>query len=401
MPDWSRRTVLRAGAGGAVAAAAGGGWYLTQRPFCRPSVDPWWTYHGEHWGPATSTEDGVLAPEGYGVTGGSRYRLVALDGYYGQARWTSVATGGGFGRPTVHGDRVYVGTGLDTVRALDAGTGRVEWEYDAGGREEYGGGAWGRPLISDGRVYVGVSHADDADAGPSDPEQFVHRLVALDRTDGTEQWAAAVPTKLWAGAVRVADTVVAGTEGGTVSGFDPATGTGRWSTNLPAGLRRRPFVVGDAVTLVCEDGTVVFLDVREGTIRRTEELAGIRETRAVCRDGDTLLVGGASGRVVALGTKPSPDLTRWPVRWTYDAGVAVGAVTPGANETLVVDQSAHVHRVTDGERRGGRLRLVDDGGDERCGFVPNRRHVRAATVEESRLVVSSRWWLRSVEPDGD
>jgi hypothetical protein len=167
----------------------------------------------------TPIEHGVLAPEGYGVTGGSRYQLVALDGYRGQARWTTVAAGGGFRRPTVHGDRVYV--------------------------------------------------------------------------------------------------------------------------------------------------------------------------------------GGASGSVVALETRPSPDATQWPVRWTYDAGVAVGAVTPGANETLVVDQSAHVHRVTDGERRGGRLRLVDDGGDERCGFVPNRRHVRAATVEESRLVVSSRWWLRSVEPDGD
>ena len=161
----------------------------------------------------TPIEHGVLAPEGYGVTGGSRYQLVALDGYRGQARWTTVAAGGGFRRPTVHGDRVYV--------------------------------------------------------------------------------------------------------------------------------------------------------------------------------------GGASGSVVALETRPSPDATQWPVRWTYDAGVAVGAVTPDTDGTLVVDQSAHVHRLAGGERRGSRLRLVDDDGDDRCGFIPSHRQVRAATLDDGRLVVSSRRWLRS------
>jgi hypothetical protein len=41
MSDWSRRSLLRAGAGVGVAVAAGGGWYLTEQPFCRPPVDPW------------------------------------------------------------------------------------------------------------------------------------------------------------------------------------------------------------------------------------------------------------------------------------------------------------------------------------------------------------------------
>jgi outer membrane protein assembly factor BamB len=397
MPDWSRRTLLRAGGGVGLAGVLGGGWYLRERPFCRPRVDARWTYHGEYCGPVVPTEHGVLVAEGRGVTGGSDHRLALLDRGTGQTRWTSVAEGGGFGVPTVSDGRVYVGTGLDTVRALDVATGADVWTYDPGGVEEYGGGAWGRPLVVDDRVYVGVSHADDPDVDPSDGSQFTHEVVALDAADGAELWSTGVTAQVWAGPVLVADTLVVGTEDAVLNGFDPATGDVRWSVDLPGGLRHRPLVADDGLTLVADDGTAVFVDVSGGTIRRTEAL--LAGATVVAREGDTLYVGGESGRVVALPVTPSPDLTTWPVAWTYEAGVRVGALAAGAAGSFVVDQSGHLHRVTDDGERDTRLRLVDREWEDRCGWRPDREYVTGAVLNRRGVVVASRWWVRSFGVD--
>ena len=393
MPDWSRRALLRAGVGLGAGGALGLGWYLQERPFCRPRVDPRWTYHGTHLGPLVPTERALLAPEGYGVTGGSDHRLAALDPDHGQARWTTVAEGGGFGRPAVHDGCVYVGTGLDTVRALDAETGRIDWEYDAGGVEEYGGGAWGRPLVVDDRVYVGVSHSDDPDADPTDSTAYTHRLVALDAADGSELWTTEVTTGTWAGPVSAAGVVVAGTEDGILRGFAPETGEVRWEFSLPGGLRHRPIVVGDFLTLVAVDGTAVYVDVPAGTIRRTAK--AIDGTAAVARSGDSLYLGSESGRVVSMATTPSSDLLRWPVRWEYESDVPVGAIAPGEGSTFVVDQSGHLHHLADDGSRETRVRLTEHRYDDRCGWVPDHEFATGAVLDGQSLFVASRWWLRS------
>jgi hypothetical protein len=395
MPDWSRRTLLRAAAVGG-AGALGAGWYVAERPHCRPAMDSQWTYRGEHWAPVVPTKHGLLAVEGHGVTGSSQYRLAALDPTYGQARWTTVVESGGFGIPALADGRVYVGTGVDTVRAVDAETGRIEWTYDAGGVEEYGGGAWGRPLVADGRVYVGVSHSSDPDADPTEGSAFTHRLVALDAADGTELWAAPVTTQMWAGPVRVSDTVVAGSEDGVLRGFDPTTGDVRWTLGLPGTLRRRPIVVGDRLTLVTEDGTAVHVDVSDGSVRPHDVLG---ETTAVARDGDTLYVGGASGRIVALAVAP-PDSTGWPVEWVYDVGVRVGGLAAGEAGTFVVDQSAALHRLTDDGRRKNRVRLVEQQYENRCGWVPDHHLASGVALSGRTLYVSCTWWIRPFDADG-
>jgi outer membrane protein assembly factor BamB len=341
------------------------------------------------------TERSVLVPEGYGVTGGSQHRLAALDPDHGRTRWTTVADGGGFGRPAVHDGRVYVGTGLDTVRALDAGTGRITWEYDAGGVEEYGGGAWGRPLVVDGYVYVGVSHSDDPNADPTDSTAYTHRMVALDAADGTELWTTEVTTGTWAGPVSTAGVVVAGTEDGILRGFGPETGDVLWEFSLPGGLRQRPVVVGDFLTLVAADGTAVSVDVPAGTVRRTAKV--VDGTTAVVRDGDTLYLGGESGGVVAVATTPSPDLSRWLVRWEYEADVPVGAIAHDDQSTFVVDQSGHLH-LLDGEgTRTRRRRLVEQRYDDRCGWIPDHEFATGAVLDRQSLFVASRWSLRSFD----
>jgi outer membrane protein assembly factor BamB len=343
------------------------------------------------------TERSLLVPEGYGVTGGSQHRLAALDLHDGQARWTTVAEGGGFGHPTVHDGRVYVGTGLDTVRALDAETGRIAWEYDAGGVEEYGGGAWGRPLVVDDSVYVGVSHSDEPDADPTDSTAYAHRMVALDAADGTELWATEVTTQTWAGPVLSAGVVVAGTEDGILRGFDPQTGDVLWAFSLSGGLRHRPLVVDDFLTLVATDGTAAYVDVPAGTIRRTAN--AIDGTAAVARDGDTLYLGSASGSVVAMATTPSSDRRRWSVRWEYGRDVGVGALAHDDRGTFVVDHSGHLHLLDGDGARTRRLRLVEQRYDDRCGWVPDHELTTGAVLDGQSLLVASRWWVRSFDPD--
>jgi outer membrane protein assembly factor BamB len=183
MPEWSRRSLLAAiGAAGSV----GGGWLVFDRTRCRPLFEPQWTYTGRRrLGPSVPSENDLLVPEGYGVTGDTDHRLAALEPFSAQAQWSVVLQSGGFGVPVRADDTVYVGTGLDAVRALDADTGRRLWVYDPAGREEHGGGAWGQPLVTDGRVHIGISHASDPNADPTDPDEFTHRVVAVITDDGT------------------------------------------------------------------------------------------------------------------------------------------------------------------------------------------------------------------------
>jgi outer membrane protein assembly factor BamB len=391
MPEWSRREVIRGLGVAGAAGVLGGGWYLAERPHCRSPPEPRWTYRGEYWGPVVPTGRGLLLPEGHGATGGDRYRLAVLDPYRGQAHWTTVSVGGGFGVPALRDGTVYVGTGVDTVRAHDAETGRLRWEYDAGGAEEYGGGAWGRPLVAAGRVYVGVSHSEDPDADPSDGRDYTHRVVALDPADGTELWATDVTTTVRTGAVRVADAVVAASEDGIVRGFDPATGAVRWSVSLPGEPDWRPVVAGETVFVVTTDGVVATVDAADGSVRRRRE--PIADVTAATFDAGTLYLGGASGRVVALPVTEAAGSTGTR-RWTYDAGVRVGALAAGESGTFVVDQSGTLHRVTDDGERGARVPLVESDYENRCGWLPDHEMLRAAVLDDGRLYVSSMWWVR-------
>jgi outer membrane protein assembly factor BamB len=392
MPSWSRRRLLAAiGAVG----LAGGGWYLAERPHCRPRREPRWTYRGEHWGPVIPNQRTLLLPEGYGVTGGSQYRLAAVDRNTGQARWSVVAEGGGFGVPTRHDGTVYVGTGRDTIRAIDAETGARRWAYEAGGREEYGGGAWGAPLVAADRIYVGISHSMDPDADPTDGTAYTHRVVALDPGDGTELWATDVSRMVWAGPAWVDGTVVAASRGGTLYGFDPATGGVRFEFSLPGGVKAPLSTVGEEfVSLLTEDGTVGYVDVPDATLRRTQSL--VRETTASEWRGDTLYVGGKDGLVVAVAA----DSDR--VRWEYDLGTPVDGIAADPDVGVVaVDRTGRLHWFTEEGSRESQVRIVERPSGDRCGWPGDVRRVTDATLVRGGLYVAGRTWTRRFPVSGE
>ena len=393
MPEWSRRRLLAAaGAAGVVGA---GGWVLAERTRCRPRVEPQWTYVGRRrLGPTVPSGNDLLLPEGYGVTGSTDHRLAAVEPFSAQVQWAVVAEGGGFGVPVRADDTVYVGTGRDTVRALDAETGEHRWVYDAGGREEHGGGAWGKPLVTDGRVYVGISHSTDPNADPTDSSEFTHRVVALDRDDGSEVWATPASGQVWTGPVLAAGVVVAAAREGVLHGFDPATGESVWSFSLPGRVTQPLSVVADGVlVLVADDGTVAFVDVPDATIRRTRN--PVRDATSLAHAAETLYVGGADGRVAAVSTAVEGAIgadTGAP-RWEYDAGVPVDAVAAGDAGVFAIDRTGHRHRIVDGDR-DDRDRLVETEYTDGCGWDVDFRRVFDARVHRGGLYVASRFWTR-------
>lgn len=392
MPDWSRRSLLAALG---VAGVAGGGWALAERTRCRPRAEPQWTYAGRHrFGPPVPSGYDLLVPEGYGTTGDTDHRLAALEPFSAQTQWSVVAEGGGFGVPVRADGTVYVGTGLDTVRALDADTGRRLWVYDPGGREAHGGGAWGQPLVIDDRVYVGVSHSTDPNADPTNATDFTHRVVALDRDDGSETWATEVSGQVWAGPILTGETVVAAAREGVLHGFDPATGEPLWTFSLPGRVTRPLSVVGgEFIVVVTDDGTVAFVDVPDATIRRT--LKPIREATDLARIGDALYVGGADGQVAAIPTAVDSgvDAATGAPRWEYDAGVPVDAVAAGDSGIFAIDRTGHRHRIVDGEC-DARDRLVETEHTDGCGWDADFRRVFRAQVHRGGLYVASRFWTR-------
>ena len=399
MPDWSRRRLLAAA--GAVGAAGAGGWALATR--CRPLIEPQWSYVGRHrLGPTVPSTDDLLLPEGYGVTGSEvDHRLAAVEPFGAQVQWTVVAEGGGFGAPVRAGDTVYVGTGRDTVRALDAETGERRWTYDPGGREAYGGGAWGRPLVTDDLVSVGISHSSDPNADPTDPDEFTHRVVALDRADGTEAWATPVSGQVWAGPVSTSGVVVAAARPGTLHGLDPDTGASLWEFSLPDRVTRPLSVVAEgAVAVVTDDGTVAFVDVPDATIRRTR--TPVRGATDVARTADTLYVAGADGRVAAIPTAVDGaiDAETGAPRWTYDAGLPIDAVAAAEGTAFAVDRTGHRHRIVGGDRTA-RDRLVETPHTDGCGWDGDLRRIFHARVHRGGLYVAGRFWTRLYPVEGD
>lgn len=386
MEDQSRRTVLAALASAGAVAAAG----CQSLPRfdatndCPAKRDPNWAIDGRHWGPPTVDGDRLLVSEGYTATGGGPYRIASIEQYSGQEQWVYNVENAGAGVPAAVGDSVYVGTGEDRVLAFDAELGHLRWAYDAGGREEYGGGAWGRPAVVDDLVVVGVSHSDRRNADPTDPAEYAHRVVALDRADGSERWAVAVDRTVLTGPAVAGDVVVAASKGGTVYGLG-VDGTKRWERSLDGGVRHRPVAGDGEVYVATDEGTVAALAAESGAGGWSETLDAT--CSAVAADDASLLVGTADGTVVALGR----DGTR---RWRYDAGAHVADVVSNAAQTWVFDRCGVVHRLNaaTGEREH-RFRIGECDDGETC----NRSVLSVGTGIELRrgdLYLTGPWVRR-------
>lgn len=381
MPDLTRRRAVALLGG---VAGLGGYWYATDRR-CLDRRDPVWTLSGRRWSPPVTDGHCTYVSERYGATGTDGVsRIASLDGHDGSPNWVFTEVGAGAGVPLVAEGTVYVGTGRDRVYALDERSGRVEWRYDAGGRETYGGGAWGQPVASDGVVVVGVSHSEASDPRPSDDEAFIDRVVALDRQTGGEVWARTVDGMVWTGPVAVGDAVVAATEAGSVYAFAVGDGTERWRTEVGTEVGE-PIFAGDGGVYVASDGgQVAALDPASGAKRWTASVPGT--TCATERDGERVFVGDDAGTVVAFSQSGGRE------NWRFDAPDEMAVLSSDESSAYALDQRGIVHVLdaSSGERVE-RFRVAENAAQNTCGWIPSHERAIGLVAGEDAFTVTGPW----------
>ncbi|MFF7778676.1 PQQ-binding-like beta-propeller repeat protein [Streptomyces tanashiensis] len=197
-----------------------------------------------------------------------------------------------WGTPVVDGDLLYV-TSFE-VHALDTGSGRRQFKT----RDV----AWSMAVAS-GRI-----HASD---GPT--------LYALDATDGSERWR--LHTDAWVYSLQVdRGTVVTGTRGGGVQGWEASNGAKLWEiTGAQTDFETPeagPAVHGDTV-YVWRDARLQALDARTGAERWSYPIGDA----ASCANVPVRVAPAEDGCVyVSAGTRVlSIDIAAGHVRWHFEA----------------------------------------------------------------------------------
>ncbi|MEU5220074.1 PQQ-binding-like beta-propeller repeat protein [Streptomyces sp. NPDC020807] len=197
-----------------------------------------------------------------------------------------------WGTPVVDGDLLYV-TSFE-VHALDTGSGRRQFKT----RDV----AWSMAVAS-GRI-----HASD---GPT--------LYALDAADGAERWR--LHTDAWVYSLQVdRGTVVTGTRGGGVQGWEASNGAKLWEiTGAQTDFETPeagPAVHGDTV-YVWRDARLQALDARTGVERWSYPIGDA----ASCANVPVRVAPAEDGCVyVSAGTRVlSIDIAAGHVRWHFEA----------------------------------------------------------------------------------
>ncbi|MEU3396991.1 outer membrane protein assembly factor BamB/tRNA A-37 threonylcarbamoyl transferase component Bud32 [Streptomyces filamentosus] len=197
-----------------------------------------------------------------------------------------------WGTPVVDGDLLYV-TSFE-VHALDTGSGRRQFKT----RDV----AWSM-AVAQGRI-----HASD---GPT--------LYALDATDGGERWRHR--TDAWVYSLRVdRGTVVTGTRGGGVQGWEASNGAKLWEvTGCQTDFETPeagPAIHGDTV-YVWQDARLKALDARTGVERWSYPIGDA----ASCGHVPVRVAPAEDGCVyVSAGTRVlSIDIAAGHVRWHFEA----------------------------------------------------------------------------------
>jgi outer membrane protein assembly factor BamB len=231
------------------------------------------------------------------VTDGSTLYVASLDhnvyaldpGNLSQALWQTELDASIVSAVTLRDGGIYVGTINNSLYALDAASGEIQWHVTLDG------GIWGTPAFApqppteaDGESQSGAT--DEAAATP-----------------GSTPTAEATPAPETAtnegDCTGGGETLYIGTEtdaeGGTLYAIDAASGCTRWTVNTPASIAASPVVQGNTVFFVTQNGMIRAVSTEDGKQQWQEQLEGEFYTSPVVA-GDLLLIAPAKGTQTLL-----------------------------------------------------------------------------------------------------
>lgn len=150
--------------------------------------------------------------------------------------------------PALHGGRIYIADAEGRIIAMDAGTGRIQWERETG--LPFSGG----PEVDATYIILGSSDGD---------------LVALSTRDGTALWNARLESEVLS-VPRIAESrVVVHTLDDSVYALDLGSGEQLWKYSYPAPVltlrgSSTPVITGNSVIVGISGGRLVNLELESG-----------------------------------------------------------------------------------------------------------------------------------------
>ena len=187
----------------------------------------------------------VYAASGLGV--------YAYDAATGTPNWTRPLTSSDpLSVPAKSGGLVYVASYADaTVWALRASTGTVAWTTTIAGPRASCDPAMSSPAIADGTLYVALCPAA---ATPTDS------VFALDATTGAVQWASGSHMHATSPAVTDGRLFVGSAAGQTLEALDVTNGSTLWEAPIGAAVRSSAAIAAGVVYVGADDGDIRAFD---------------------------------------------------------------------------------------------------------------------------------------------
>ena len=210
--------------------------------------------------------------------------------------------------PAVVGDRVYLPTFQGRFFALDAATGRAQWQYGSGRC------SWGSPAVSGALVFeTFLNRTHKCDNVAIDGE-----VVAFDAVTGHVRWRrVGAPTE--SSPLVAQGLVVVGDWSGRVFALDAATGARRWSHRTGGAVKSSAALAGGHVYIGSYDGHVYALALQSGRelwrASAQSRLGGrgaFYATPAVAYG--RVYVGATDGKVYSFGARTGR------IRWSRTTG---------------------------------------------------------------------------------
>ena len=190
--------------------------------------------------------------------------------------------------------------------ALNAATGEVDWEYDAGGG-----------------IGAGVTAVDGAIV----TADLDGRLHAVDSSTGARKWTTAPSSEIWGIVSTDGSSAFAANKDGNVIAVNLADGSPVWTYETEDAIYGGAFAVGKSVFFVSYDDWVYSINAETGELKWKTEISGNANS-----------VNALAGGLVAVGS--------WDDRiYTMDAAAGANVWNFWAGESIVYGSAASENAV--------------------------------------------------------
>ena len=239
--------------------------------------------------------------------------VLALNPENGSILWRTRISAGSRAAPTIKNGRVFVVTLNNNAIALEAGSGKILWEYEGVGETTGLLGA-ASPAVDENVVIAGFSSGD---------------LVALRVENGSVIWDDSLANSLRLGGIAGlsdirglpvlnGDIVLAVSYGGKMVAVNKRNGNRLWQKEISSA--ETPWVSGNTVYILSADYKLIALNLTNGDILWISELQKYENPDKRKRllswsgpvmAGGRLLLAGTNGRMLEFNPKDGSELARW------------------------------------------------------------------------------------------